>query len=46
MTDADLEQKFFTNGEPVIGKERARALKDAVWRFDQAPDLSTLMRCL
>jgi 2-methylcitrate dehydratase PrpD len=46
MTDADLEQKFFTNGEPVIGKERARALKDAVWQFDQAPDLGALMRCL
>ncbi len=46
MSDADLERKFAANCVPVIGKKECDAVLDAVWRFEQAPDLGKLFRLL
>ena len=46
MSDADLERKFTANCVPVIEKNEGGAVLDAVWRFEQAPDLGKLLRLL
>ena len=42
MTDADLEGKFRTLAEPVIGAERTAKLIAACWKLGGAPDVSAL----
>lgn len=44
MTDAAIEKKFLANAEPVLGAERAAALKDLVWRLPQLGDASEINR--
>ena len=39
MSDSAIEAKFLANAEPAIGKERAGALRDLVWRLDEVSDL-------
>lgn len=42
MTDDDLERKFTSNCEPVIGKAKCESLMKLVWGFDNARDLHEL----
>lgn len=42
MTDADLEGKFRSLAEPVIGAERAGRLIGACWGLAGAPEVATL----
>ena len=44
MSDADLERKFTSNCEPIIGAERCARLLDAVWRFERLDGLTDLYR--
>ncbi|MFY0479849.1 MmgE/PrpD family protein [Achromobacter marplatensis] len=37
LSDADLNDKFDELAGPVLGRERVRALRDAVWRLDAMP---------
>ena len=43
MTDANLEQKFTSLAEPVIGAEKTRKLIAALWKLGQAPDLKQIL---
>jgi 2-methylcitrate dehydratase PrpD len=43
MTDADLEGKFRTLAEPVLGARRVGRLLQACWALGSAPDVSTLI---
>jgi 2-methylcitrate dehydratase PrpD len=40
MTDADLEAKFWSNCEPVIGKPRCDRLLSDVWGFERLEDVA------
>jgi 2-methylcitrate dehydratase PrpD len=42
MTDKDLEGKFHTLADPVIGKAKADALIDACWKLGEAKDVRLL----
>jgi 2-methylcitrate dehydratase PrpD len=42
MTDRDLEGKFHTLADPVIGKDKANALIEACWKLGDANDVRTL----
>ena len=42
MTDQDLEGKFHTLADPVIGKARADVLIDACWKLGDAKDVRGL----
>lgn len=44
MSDADLERKFVSNCEPIIGKDKCQRLLETVWGFDRLDDLSVLYR--
>jgi 2-methylcitrate dehydratase PrpD len=44
MSDAALEQKFFANAVPVIGRERARHARNLIQRFDILDDVRELIR--
>ena len=44
MSDADLERKFTSNCEPIIGTERCARLLDAVWRFETLDGLTDFYR--
>ncbi|MGH8663866.1 MAG: MmgE/PrpD family protein [Burkholderiales bacterium] len=44
MSDADLERKFVSNCEPIVGKDKARRLLDAVWAFDRLDNLALFYR--
>jgi len=44
MSDADLERKFSSNCEPIVGRERCERLLEAVWGFDRLADLGLLYR--
>lgn len=44
MTDADLENKFIGNCEPIIGKTRCARLLEQVWRFDALDDVSEFFK--
>ncbi len=46
MQDADIEQKFRAQGEPVIGADRCGAVLDAWWRVGDAADLRPLIEML
>lgn len=43
MSDANLEQKFTSLAEPVIGKEKARQLIAVLWKLGQASDLKKIL---
>jgi hypothetical protein len=43
MTDADLEGKFRTLAEPVLGARRVGRLLQACWALGSAPDVSTFI---
>ena len=43
MTDAQLETKFSTLANEVIGAERAGALLEAAWRLDKEADIGSFM---
>jgi 2-methylcitrate dehydratase PrpD len=43
MSDANLEQKFTSLAEPIIGKEKTRQLIAALWKLGQAPDLKQIL---
>ena len=40
MTDSDLEAKFRSNCEPLIGKQRCDRLLAGVWGFDALTDVA------
>jgi len=44
MSDGDLERKFVSNCEPIIGKSRCQQLMEAVWNFDRLDNLATFYR--
>ena len=44
MSDAQLEAKFTSLAEPIIGKEKTRQLIAALWSLGKAPDLHTILR--
>ena len=46
MEDPDIEKKFLTLAEPVIGTARSRAALDAWWHVDDAEDVSRLLQLL
>lgn len=46
MQDADIEQKFRAQGEPVIGAERCGAALAAWWKVADAADLRPLIETL
>ena len=43
MTDSNLEQKFTSLTEPVIGKEKTRQLISTLWKLGQASDLRQIL---
>ncbi|MFN9090452.1 MAG: MmgE/PrpD family protein [Alphaproteobacteria bacterium] len=46
LSDDELEAKFRDNAEPLLGKAGAMALRDAIWRLDDAPDVADLVRAM
>ena len=42
MTDRDLTAKFLKLVEPVLGKDQALSLLDALWRLEDLKDMSGL----
>jgi len=42
MTRDEVDEKCFLLCAPVLGKQRARALVDAVWRLEQIKDVRAL----
>ena len=44
MSDADLERKFVSNCEPIIGKDKCQRLLEAVWGFDRLDSLAVFYR--
>ena len=46
LSDDELEAKYRDNAEPLLGKAGAMALRDAIWRLDDAPDVAALVRAM
>ena len=46
MSDADLEYKFRTNCEPLIGRARCDRLLASIWHFDALHDTGEFIRLL
>ncbi len=46
MTRDEVDEKCFLLCAPVLGKQRARALVDTVWRIEQITDVRALRRLL
>jgi 2-methylcitrate dehydratase PrpD len=44
MSDADLEHKFLSNCETIVGTDKCRHLLEAVWGFDRLDDLAVFFR--
>jgi 2-methylcitrate dehydratase PrpD len=44
MSDADLERKFLSNCETIVGTDKCRHLLEAVWGFDRLDDLAVFFR--
>jgi len=44
MSDADLDRKFLSNCEPIIGKDKCQRLLEAVWGFDRLDSLAAFYR--
>ena len=43
MSDVNLEQKFTSLAEPVIGKEKTRQLISELWQLGKASDLKKIL---
>jgi 2-methylcitrate dehydratase PrpD len=43
FTDAELVDKFFELATPVIGRDRAAALRDRIWSIERAKTLEALL---
>ena len=43
MSDTNLEQKFTSLAEPIIGSEKTRQLISALWKLGQASDLKQIL---
>ncbi|WP_231968558.1 MmgE/PrpD family protein [Polynucleobacter necessarius] len=43
MRDENLEHKFASLTEPIIGKEKTRQLLSALWKLGQANDLKQII---
>jgi 2-methylcitrate dehydratase PrpD len=43
MTDADLEEKFMAQAQPVIGATQARALARACWHIEQSSNIAEIL---
>jgi 2-methylcitrate dehydratase PrpD len=43
MSDMNLEHKFTSLAEPVIGKEKTLQLISALWKLGQAPNLNQIL---
>ena len=43
MSDADLEGKFHSLADPVIGRQKAASLIEACWKLGEAKDVKTLV---
>lgn len=43
ISDADLEAKFMDNAVPTVGTERARAIREQVWKIDRLGDVRKLI---
>ena len=43
MSDANLEQKFTSLAEPIIGTEKTRQLISALWKLGSASDLKKIL---
>ena len=43
MSEAALDAKFMANAKPVIGRDRARQVRDVVQRLDRLPDVKELI---
>jgi len=46
MSDADLERKFTANCEPLVGTQRAGAILQAVWDFENTRDVGKFLALL
>jgi len=44
MSDADLEHKFLSNCESIVGADKCRRLLEAVWGFDRLDNLAMFFR--
>jgi 2-methylcitrate dehydratase PrpD len=44
MSDADLERKFTSNCEPIVGREKCARLLEAIWNFERLANLDELYR--
>ena len=40
MSDADLERKFLSNCESIVGADKCRRLLEDVWGFDRLDNLA------
>lgn len=43
MTDQDVEAKFRTFAEPVLGADQCRAALESLWRFDHGQDVGSAL---
>ncbi len=46
LSRSEIQEKFFENADPVIGRQRAQQIAMAVERFDDMPDLRELVGLL
>jgi 2-methylcitrate dehydratase PrpD len=44
MSDSDLERKFTSNCEPVVGKARCAVLLEHAWEFEKLADVRKIMQ--
>ena len=44
MSDADLDRKFLSNCEPILGHDKCQRLLEAVWGFDRLDSLAVFYR--
>jgi 2-methylcitrate dehydratase PrpD len=44
MSDVDLERKFLSNCEPIVGKDKCARLLESVWAFDRLDNLALFYR--
>ena len=46
LKDSELEGKFLSLAAPKIGKDAADRVLELCWKFDQASDVSALMKSI
>ena len=46
LTDAEVEGKFHSLADPIVGAERASAVRGAVWKLDQTQNVKDLLPLL